>query len=243
MFLQNKYSLWYNSIINKAKSQERSKKDGNYYEKHHIIPKSLGGNNDEINLVLLTYREHFICHWLLTKMVDDIILKRKMYNSFYIMSISNKKLKKRIFSSHLYEIARKYNVLSKLGIKYSDDRKETQSINTKNSWKNAKNRKKELSVRTKELFTGKPKSKTTKQKISQKLTGVKHDMDRNIRKSIRQKKNWKLVKNNNEIIITTDLQKYCNDNNYDTAAISNLKAHRIKYHKDLISAEIITGEV
>lgn len=34
-----------------------------YTEKHHIIPKSLGGDNSKTNLVVLTGRQHFICHW------------------------------------------------------------------------------------------------------------------------------------------------------------------------------------
>jgi len=29
----------------------------------------LGGNNYKENLVLLNVKEHFLCHWLLTKMV------------------------------------------------------------------------------------------------------------------------------------------------------------------------------
>jgi hypothetical protein len=36
-------------------------------EKHHIVPRSLGGSNDESNIVRLTYREHFLAHLLLTK--------------------------------------------------------------------------------------------------------------------------------------------------------------------------------
>jgi len=38
-------------------------------ERHHIIPKSLGGNNDHENLVVLWYREHYIAHRLLVKMI------------------------------------------------------------------------------------------------------------------------------------------------------------------------------
>lgn len=65
------YQNIYNSIIEKAKSQNRIKLRKNqrnyvYYEKHHIIPKCLNGSNDNSNLVLLTAREHFICHKLLT---------------------------------------------------------------------------------------------------------------------------------------------------------------------------------
>lgn len=41
-------------------------KDG-YYEKHHIVPKCLGGTDDIENLVLLPARAHFIAHALLHK--------------------------------------------------------------------------------------------------------------------------------------------------------------------------------
>jgi hypothetical protein len=65
MYLQNKYTNWYYSIINNA--QLRILSNDVYTEKHHIIPKSLGGSNLKNNLVRLTAREHFICHLLLTK--------------------------------------------------------------------------------------------------------------------------------------------------------------------------------
>lgn len=38
---------------------------GIYFEKHHIIPRSMGGSNEVTNLVKLTAREHFLAHWLL----------------------------------------------------------------------------------------------------------------------------------------------------------------------------------
>lgn len=65
MFLDNKYTKWYNQIVNRGK--ERTNVQG-YSERHHIIPRSMGGNDDPDNLVVLTAREHFLCHWLLTKM-------------------------------------------------------------------------------------------------------------------------------------------------------------------------------
>jgi len=60
----NKYTLWYNNITERA----RTRKIAGYVERHHIHPRSLGGTDDKNNLVELTAREHFICHWLLTKM-------------------------------------------------------------------------------------------------------------------------------------------------------------------------------
>ena len=38
---------------------------GEYKERHHIIPKCIGGTNDEDNLIDLYAREHFIAHKLL----------------------------------------------------------------------------------------------------------------------------------------------------------------------------------
>ena len=38
-----------------------------YIEKHHIIPRSLGGTNDKENLVALSGREHYIAHLLLAR--------------------------------------------------------------------------------------------------------------------------------------------------------------------------------
>jgi hypothetical protein len=58
----------YNSIIEKAKYRGLNKKSLSYYtERHHIIPRCLKGSNDKSNLVLLTGREHYLCHLLLIK--------------------------------------------------------------------------------------------------------------------------------------------------------------------------------
>jgi len=71
----NKYTLWYNAIIERAQTRVI---DG-YHEKHHIQPRSLGGSNDKDNLVDLTAREHFICHWLLTKIYTGEAKSKMIY--------------------------------------------------------------------------------------------------------------------------------------------------------------------
>jgi hypothetical protein len=38
-----------------------------YSEEHHIIPKSMGGDDSPSNLVLLNARQHYIAHWMLFK--------------------------------------------------------------------------------------------------------------------------------------------------------------------------------
>jgi len=58
------YKRHYNNLIDKASNRIL---DG-YKERHHIIPKCLGGSDDIINIVELTAREHFVAHLLLVKM-------------------------------------------------------------------------------------------------------------------------------------------------------------------------------
>lgn len=49
--------------------------DDEYKERHHIIPKCIGGSNDEDNLIDLYAKEHFIAHKLLAEEnKDDISL-------------------------------------------------------------------------------------------------------------------------------------------------------------------------
>jgi len=69
MFIENKYTKTYFNIIRSRQTLNRCKKDS-YYESHHIIPRCLGGDNKKTNLVLLTAKEHYICHLLLIKMTE-----------------------------------------------------------------------------------------------------------------------------------------------------------------------------
>ena len=59
----------YQEIINHAKNQIRSKKDGKYYEDHHILPIFMGGEKNS-EKVLLTIFEHALAHYLLSKECD-----------------------------------------------------------------------------------------------------------------------------------------------------------------------------
>ena len=60
------YTKIYASIVLRAQDERTErlalKKQGKYFESHHIIPKSFGGKDDKSNRSLLTAREHFICH-------------------------------------------------------------------------------------------------------------------------------------------------------------------------------------
>ena len=42
-----------------------------YTERHHIVPRCLGGTNDPLNVVRLTPEEHYLAHQLLVKIYPD----------------------------------------------------------------------------------------------------------------------------------------------------------------------------
>lgn len=97
-FKHNKYSKYYQYIIDGSIAKQRSKKDSCYYERHHILPKSLGGNNSKHNLVYLTAREHFVVHLLLVRMVQDADVYR-MVNAI-------RRFTKKVSNSREYELLR-----------------------------------------------------------------------------------------------------------------------------------------
>ena len=88
MFINNKYKSWYDSIIQKAKVRNLS----GYKEKHHILPRCLGGKDTKTNLVKLTAREHFIVHMLLCKFTKGQA-RIKMLYAFNFMSVVRNKNK------------------------------------------------------------------------------------------------------------------------------------------------------
>ena len=81
----NKYEKWYNQIILNSKNEKLLG-----HEQHHILPKSLGGTDDKTNLVYITAREHFVCHWLLTKIYPTGEEHWKMLNALRMMRSENK---------------------------------------------------------------------------------------------------------------------------------------------------------
>jgi len=126
IYVFNKYNTLYHSIITNAISQNRYIGEI-YYENHHIKPKSFNGSNDPTNLVLLTAREHYLCHYLLTKFTIGKY-KSKMSFAFHLMNIPNKKHKRYINSKLYSEI--KLNMsndtknkisLSHIGKKHSEE--------------------------------------------------------------------------------------------------------------------------
>jgi hypothetical protein len=103
----NKYNQWYTNITDRAKHRHLD----SYTESHHIIPRSLGGGDDADNLVNLTAREHFICHWILVKMTTGQE-RHKMLNALRMMRAEkegqqryNTKITARVYESIKQEYA------------------------------------------------------------------------------------------------------------------------------------------
>jgi len=102
MFIENKYYKWYFMIVNYRLTNPIN--TDVYFEKHHIIPKSLGGNNKKTNIVKLTPREHFVCHLLLLKMTTGVD-KVKMSYALRMMSTIKNDLQQRYkISSRMYDM-------------------------------------------------------------------------------------------------------------------------------------------
>lgn len=88
MYLTNKYTKWYESIVTRATQRVNSESD--YFENHHIVPKSLGGSNELSNLVRLTPKEHFVCHMLLPKMTTGEARGKMIKAAWMIATMGNR---------------------------------------------------------------------------------------------------------------------------------------------------------
>ncbi|HUG56614.1 MAG TPA: HNH endonuclease signature motif containing protein [Candidimonas sp.] len=63
------YSKIYDDFIEDRRKKEfRLIESGEYRERHHIVPRCLGGTDDPSNLITVTPEDHFFAHLLLAKM-------------------------------------------------------------------------------------------------------------------------------------------------------------------------------
>jgi len=74
------YQKIHDCIINSARIRKLD--TSIHYDRHHIIPRSMGGTDDPLNLVMLIDKEHFIIHTLLWK----IYRNKSMTSALWIMS-------------------------------------------------------------------------------------------------------------------------------------------------------------
>jgi hypothetical protein len=93
------YQRHYDQLIANAKKRDDV---SGYTEKHHILPKSLGGSNAKNNIVTLTGREHFLAHMLLAK-----IHGKGLWQAARMMQNKSKVQGGRRSNSRLYEMAKR----------------------------------------------------------------------------------------------------------------------------------------
>lgn len=80
------YKRIYDEIINNRIINKLDKKL-ECVERHHIIPRCVGGTDEKSNIVSMTPREHFLCHLLLTKIYNDksTVNYHKLLKAFFMM--------------------------------------------------------------------------------------------------------------------------------------------------------------
>jgi len=149
------------------------KKNGEYFEGHHIIPKSKGGTGNSNrpknnqNIVLLTAREHFLAHWILWRIYRD----RSTALAFHkMLSINNKQ--DRIISSKGYEEAREAFRITNLGNQHGKGK--TKIISEEQKLKQSQIMKGRY-VGDKNPFFNKTHTNESKEKISKSREGLNKD--------------------------------------------------------------------
>jgi len=102
---RNKFFSRYKNLIELAKSGKWSSYNG-YSEKHHILPRCLGGGNESENLVVLPAKFHFHAHYWLMRMFDmGTREKRSMSKAFQMMGAA-RDYQIRASDGRIYEMVR-----------------------------------------------------------------------------------------------------------------------------------------
>ena len=122
------YLRIYEALIDRAKNEGRKwhcekESDGTYYERHHILPRCLGGTGSfweyktHPNIVLLTPKEHYMAHLLLHRAYpDNIAVQRALWALVCFKRGTN-------ISSRIYEQFKEVVRSSLTGRKLSDETK------------------------------------------------------------------------------------------------------------------------
>lgn len=164
------YQKHYDNLI-KTRKEKCSFGNLEYWEKHHIVPKCLGGTNDQENLVLLTAREHCLAHWLLYKMAKNTNEKIRLGYAFSAMYMLDNNTKRSGLNKYYNLIKNIYVLNAKLNhtgrIVSEETRKKLSIANT------GKKRSEEVRQKIRETNAGKELSEEVRQKISNATKGRK----------------------------------------------------------------------
>jgi len=212
------YFAIYKALIQKAQNTVKT----GYVERHHIIPKSLGGTDVSDNLVFLTAREHFIAHRLLEKMY-----KGKMISAIWFMccddDIRRYKTTSRTYGYVREKVALQNSEDMKLYWKNNPERKEMQS----KEW-SLNNPKPSLRKEVSEKISKKLKGKTWVNRYGEEISRKKKEMyslqrigvpgkklSQEHKEIIRERnsKAYVLISPENKVYHIKNLNKFCRENN------------------------------
>jgi hypothetical protein len=172
----------YVKTLNRPKTRKEAKELNLYFEGHHIIPKCVGGegssdNWSHPNIIQLTPKEHYLAHYLLTKIYKN---NQQLHNCFYLMSY----YKKYKISSKMYEYSKYYYKPWNKGIKLTEEQKKNiKGTFQKNHipWNLNKHQSDVTKEKCRKASLGKKKSIQTIQKLSNAIKAAhKHKKDNNL---------------------------------------------------------------
>lgn len=179
------YALHYNRIVDRARSRVLI----GYVERHHVIPRCLGGTDAPRNIVKLTPEEHYVSHQLLVKLhpanvklvtAAIMMAKRASGNKAYgwlRRRYAGHKRGKPLSSEHKRKIAesnrgkvkplspehRARFLVMNIGRVHSEQTRRNMAAARRRMGPLSENTKKKLS----DFWKGKPKSAETRAKMSQ----------------------------------------------------------------------------
>jgi len=192
----NKYVKWYLSICKRSQLKFTTRKEAvlyyGYTEEHHILPKSLCSDdiqkNDKSNRVYLSAREHFICHWLLTKITHS----QSMFRAFWGLTSQHSSNHKRYkVCSKVYELSKKAYSKSISGdnhwMKSEKSRKNASIAAKKRILNMTEEQKKNKRIALSMSIKGRILSPEHKDRIGKANKNKKRSSEMNMRQSMRQK--------------------------------------------------------
>ncbi len=122
--------LWYyrvyTAIVERGLTRGLDKKKVPFYtEKHHILPRCIGGLDEDSNYVLLSAKEHYIAHRLLNRMYPD---NKYLLNAFWAFVTTRRNgILEKIISARIYARTREEWAKSQIGHEVSEETKKKQS--------------------------------------------------------------------------------------------------------------------
>lgn len=221
------YQKIYQDLISRAQNANRVKNYIEYYEVHHIIPRTLGGTGKlhewrtHPNLVLLTAKEHFIAHLLLVQMYPKNSYEyNKMLHALSFFLAAGKNHRRYKITSRTYERLKLEIAELKKGVSRSEETKQKiRETKKQNPWQPTKEFRKQCSERnkgSKNAMYGKTHSVEAREKISKARKGKPNPT------TSRNNKNRKGKK----LTYTREVEQYSQENIFIASYVSVAEAKR-----------------